>query len=325
MFKVWINDGTEEMPTDDIFYIISKDGIYLKKKLGIMESVCKVDNISILEDLEPEATLHIEKIPGDIFANVVGFFQKVYELHKSEASVILHYNEQTGKYRIEVPFQEVTGVSVNYETSTTYKGYNRIGTIHSHPGFSAFHSGVDTHDEESWDGIHLTVGHLKEDTFTIAASIVSNKQRFIINPGDYIDGISYIGLHNKEMQYSSNHPLTYQEAWLNFVSKKTYTYSTGYNNKLVSKITSGGFPSYPGFYTHLDYKKHIEEENEGYNPCKNCIYRNYKLELEDFDFDEMDWDMHEDEDVEETEENIEVEAEDKKKDDGYHDFWNTYE
>ena len=32
MFEIFINDGTKEMPTDDIFYIIAKEGIFLRKK-----------------------------------------------------------------------------------------------------------------------------------------------------------------------------------------------------------------------------------------------------------------------------------------------------
>jgi len=73
MFKIHINDGTKEMPTDDIFYVIAKEGIFLKKKLGVMESLAPVQNISILESVAKSARMHIPPLPARSFAKVIDF------------------------------------------------------------------------------------------------------------------------------------------------------------------------------------------------------------------------------------------------------------
>ena len=49
MFPVVLNDGKSELPNDDIYYVIAKEGVFLKKKLGVMESLAPVKEISILQ------------------------------------------------------------------------------------------------------------------------------------------------------------------------------------------------------------------------------------------------------------------------------------
>ena len=39
MFKVWVNDGQTEPPDDNIFYIVAKDGLYIKKSMGHFDSI----------------------------------------------------------------------------------------------------------------------------------------------------------------------------------------------------------------------------------------------------------------------------------------------
>ena len=63
MFPVFVNDGSSELPDNDIMYIVSKEGVYLKKKLGIMESITPVKEISVLKSIEMMATMHIKSIP----------------------------------------------------------------------------------------------------------------------------------------------------------------------------------------------------------------------------------------------------------------------
>ena len=89
MFKVVLNDGQNEMPEDDIYYVIGKEGVYLKKKLGVMESLAPVKNISILKSVISSATMHIEPIPGKWIAKVMNFCREVYKEYRSEAIVML--------------------------------------------------------------------------------------------------------------------------------------------------------------------------------------------------------------------------------------------
>ena len=51
MFQVVINDGQTEMPDDDVYYIVGKEGIYLKKKIGVMDSIAPVSQISTLQSV----------------------------------------------------------------------------------------------------------------------------------------------------------------------------------------------------------------------------------------------------------------------------------
>jgi PRTRC genetic system protein A len=190
MFPVFVNDGSQQMPDDDILYIVCKEGTYLKKKLGIMESITPVKTISVLKSIEMMATMHIKPIPGTLFAPVMDFFSKVYEEHRGEAIVLLFYNEEKRVYKIVPPSQEVSASGVDYNRAMTIDGYVMVGDIHSHANFSAFHSGTDDADEKSFDGLHITIGNNGSPDVSISASIVSNGQRFIVQPNDYINGIA---------------------------------------------------------------------------------------------------------------------------------------
>ena len=46
MFNIYPYNG--DMPEDEICYLVAKDGIYLKKNLGIIESITKVKNVSLI-------------------------------------------------------------------------------------------------------------------------------------------------------------------------------------------------------------------------------------------------------------------------------------
>lgn len=192
MFNVHINDGIAEVPKDDILYIIAKEGIFLKKKLGIFESIAPVDQISILQGIDSYAKMYIKPMKGKQFAQIIALFKVVLEKYRGEANIILHYHEENGTYKIEVPSQQVTGASVEYNSLKTFPGYLRIGTIHSHATMGAFHSGTDQSDEIGWDGIHITIGKLNQEFVDISASIMVNGTRFMIDPCDYVKGLELV-------------------------------------------------------------------------------------------------------------------------------------
>ena len=96
MFKIHINDGNKDLPKEDIFYIISKEGVFLKKTLGLIDSITPVNNISFLKDMDVKsmAKLNIPKIPKNIVASIWKFFNRIYELYYSEAIIMIYYNEK---------------------------------------------------------------------------------------------------------------------------------------------------------------------------------------------------------------------------------------
>ena len=192
MFPIVINDGQTEMPDADIYYIVGKEGIFIKKRLGIMESLSPVKNISILKSVQSSAKMHIPPLPSIMAAKVLNFFRVVYDKYSAEAIVLLFYNQETKKFKLHVPSQKVSAGGVDYNRAITIDGYTMIGDIHSHAGMSAFHSGIDQGDEESFDGLHITFGNMRSDNISISSSIVSNGYRTIVNPEEYLNGIKLV-------------------------------------------------------------------------------------------------------------------------------------
>ena len=187
MFRVHVLDGQTPLPDDDIYYIVAKEGIFLRKKMGIMDSVAPVKNISILQSVEKTAKMNIKKIPGGQIARVIAFFKEVYAQYYGESIVLLFYDEERKVYKIVPPHQKVTAAACDYNKGITIEGMQMIGTIHSHARMSAFHSGVDDHDEEHFDGLHITIGNVNDDEVSISASIVANGHRFKVEPEEYVE------------------------------------------------------------------------------------------------------------------------------------------
>jgi PRTRC genetic system protein A len=347
-----VNDGQEEMPQDDVFYIVAKEGVFLKKKLGIMESIAPVDNISILDSVSTMAKLHIRRISGKNFGKVINFFKAVYKEHRSESIVLLFYDEAKKRYKIFPPRQKVTAASLDYNRGITVDGMTMIGTIHSHGSMSAFHSGTDDDDEKSFDGLHITIGDVDDEEVSISASIIANGYRFMVEPSEYITNLNLVKdvdktetgfgtkvyrmvngklvLDKKESSKSSytwrkfdkrymvNVPEEQQrfnKKWLDVVEKGSYVYhypgyAGGYGmygesgwgrhydptawqkyRKVGQKVA--GHLNPPGQKTVIigkdgkvdDSKKQkclfpldeIDLQDDDFNPCEGCLYRDYKV------------------------------------------------
>lgn len=197
MFQVYVHDDVnKQLPKDDIFFIVGKEGQFIKKKVGVLECLVPVEGISTLasvKDLvQSYAKMHIKKMSKNEFTQIFNFFRAVYKKFSSESTVLLFYHEKDEKYFVYAPKQEVSGASVDYKRTYTKKGYTMIGTIHSHANFSAFHSGTDHDDESSFDGLHITVGNVADDEFSLSASIMANGHRVMVNPEEYISGIKLV-------------------------------------------------------------------------------------------------------------------------------------
>ena len=277
MFKVHVNDGSKAIPEDDVCYIVAKEGIFLKKKMGIMESIAPVKNISILDSVSSMARMNIKKIPGGQFARVIAFFREVYKEYYGEAIVLLFYDEVKRVYKIVPPHQKVTASACDYNKGITIDGMQMIGTIHSHASMSAFHSGTDDKDEEHFDGLHITIGNMRDDHVSITASIVANGHRFVCQPEDYVERLiktvdidettqqpsrrifkyvagkmvedtvasnRYTYSHRKmDKRYKVQVSAQYHKVipkWMEMVEKGTYTYNYGTYGYGAGYLTRGG-------------------------------------------------------------------------------------
>jgi len=280
MFKIVYLDGKQEMPKDDIYYIVAKDGIFLRKKLGLIESLTPVKEISILENAKPYASMSIPKIPGKSMAKVMKFFKKAYQLYSSEAIVLLYFNPTTKTYRIYIPHQKVNGASVDYVKGVHLDNHIQVGTIHSHANFSAFHSGTDDNDEEHFDGLHITIGNNMDSFPSISASIVSNGMRFKVAPNEYIDNLDIV-------EYTPYFPHMFRPAFTEINGVKEYTNTVkstlsyklnvtldekDFNEKWIEKIEDDrpvytrqnweyGSGYYGNLYTKFDYQDKNSKED----------------------------------------------------------------
>lgn len=152
--------------------------------------------MSFLEDLDTDALVecNLPQLPFRDVWRIKTFFKNVVQKHHSEASVSLYYNKQTKQFKVFVPEQRVSHGSVSYKMQGTIhleglEDFLRVGTIHSHCDFGAFHSGTDIGDEEEFDGLHITFGHNNLSEFSISASIVVNGKRALVEPLQFLEGV----------------------------------------------------------------------------------------------------------------------------------------
>lgn len=182
-------------PEEDIYYLVAKEGVFLIKKNEFFESSVKVDNNLPLRSHQQNVKLGIPNIPYEsIIRPVVSFFRKIYQTQGTEAEALLFYSLIKREYKIEVPKQKASGGGADYRVDIAKylekrkDGYRLIGDIHSHASMGAFHSGVDDHDEETFDGIHITVGNL-DTAPTLSCSVVISGKRIKLEPDEIISGV----------------------------------------------------------------------------------------------------------------------------------------
>lgn len=206
LFPVYLYEHGFDPPKDGNYYLVAKDGIYYHKETRAGSALVKVDRIPWLKQPTIEFRLSLPKVPARIIGQALAFFRKVWEQHKSEAYVTLMYSPTAKQYRLWCPKQKVSSASVNYDRTDqpdfndrATNGWQMVGTIHSHCNFSAFHSGTDHHDESTFDGIHITLGHVDKNRFSVAASVAINNQRETLDPENCCTGV--VRTTNEEVVY----------------------------------------------------------------------------------------------------------------------------
>ena len=197
-------DGLEGLPDSPVpYYAGFKDGLYLHRRLLIGRGAIKQshwpDNFPTLGSNTGVFRFDADPIPGDLMAQVVSFFKRIYEKYSAEAAVILTMNATTKAWRIFIPTQLVSGGGVNYVFDPAHMGEDQyvVGSIHSHCNMNPFHSGTDTGDTDSNDGLHMTIGHISKDIPDIVAMAAINKTLMHYQPDAFPNLFDYtqIGQH----------------------------------------------------------------------------------------------------------------------------------
>lgn len=177
-------------------YVIAQDGVYFAEQEGLIGSLTKIDEIPHLARVTPYATMWMPPIPQDTASLALSFFRRVWREYRSECELQLYVSQQQSKFLLICPEQEVTGVSVRYKrqpTNTVPATFLRVGSIHSHCNFNAFHSTIDERDEITEDGLHVTFGNVDRQEISIAATICVRKHRFVTYPNEVIEGLENAG------------------------------------------------------------------------------------------------------------------------------------
>lgn len=252
MYPVYVYEEGMDLPKEGTYFVVAGNGIWLHKDTGIVRGFVPVEQISMLSDIDVSVELEcsLPKLPARLVWRVKQFFSRVVDKFRAEAEVTLYYNKDKKDYKVHIPKQQVSRAGVRYERAglTHLEGmadYLRVGTIHSHCDFGAFHSGTDINDEADFDGLHVTFGHNDKDVFTISASVVINGERKKVDPLDFMEGIVQDNDDHYHLRDSDHDPEFHQWAdglddWMKQVRGfVNWGYGTGFHDGIVagSRVT----------------------------------------------------------------------------------------
>lgn len=118
--------------------------------------------------IEEQALYTMPAIPHVLIEKLDQFFRLVDAQHGTESIVMLTYDttkEGSEGWGILVPDQTNTAVHCNYDPHSVAvlkpDHVMIVGSVHSHPGMSAYASGTDHKDQADFDGLHITYGWQK--------------------------------------------------------------------------------------------------------------------------------------------------------------------
>lgn len=175
---------------ENFAYVLDASGWKLFKRNEVSVALIPVEAVSGLTQLLTSIQFTAAKLPLDLIRKVTAWFRAVYQRHKSEAVGYLYYRSQEdGSWDFVPPAQTASAASAHYDQAPRRAGWTIAGTIHSHGSMSAFHSRKDQHDEECFDGVHITIGRV-DSVPEYSCSLVVQGKREIVDPAVLIDGIA---------------------------------------------------------------------------------------------------------------------------------------
>ena len=159
-------------------FVVARDGLYLRKRSLLGLSQVQVDEVAHLPAAREYLEYELPKVPASLMAEVVGFFRAIWARQRSEALVLLTWDDSA--FGLIVPEQRAGAASVKHrlEASDVPSGAHLVGSIHSHGALSAGASLTDADDEADFDGIHVVVGDVDERRPSYSAAIVVDGRRF---------------------------------------------------------------------------------------------------------------------------------------------------
>jgi hypothetical protein len=212
-------------PEDErIFYILGRDGLYVCRNHEFFQSCVPAQRgPSELEEQASFLTPRFPTIPRGLFERAVGFFDRVAELHGSEAAVLLVWDGSEQRVRLVVPEQTATvsrawdgyrcPIGVHYVPPIDLpRDWVPYGDVHSHVRLPAYASSTDKADETHAAGLHVVVGRIQHEPPEIHVEAVVDGKRFVLDAADVIE---------EYRQRRTNVP----QRWLDRVRVETHTYT----------------------------------------------------------------------------------------------------
>jgi len=210
-------------PEDKVFYLLTADGLFLCRNHPFFRSCVRAPRWPTeLARHEPLLAVNYPKLSRRLMERVVGFFDRVAQLHTSEAGVLLAWDPTAKRVRAIVPDQVATvnrtrwgdtyPIGLEYEAPANLPAdWTVIGDVHSHVDAAAYASYVDQHDETHRPGLHIVVGRIQYEPPDFHVEAVVDGTRFTVQPDRVIGGYQ---------RRNMNVPA----AWLDKVTIKAYGY-----------------------------------------------------------------------------------------------------
>ena len=192
---------SEDMPwpTDKMFFLVTASGLFRCRNHEFFTSCIPSPGFPV--DLAPQQAflrLALSPIPRRVFELVVGFFNRIHDLYRSEAIVLLAWNRAAEQYEIIIPEQvavvarsrhgDLWPVSVRYEAPPSTPDRPIVVSIHCHGPHGAYASSTDVWDETYRTGLHIVVGRIELEPPDIHAQAVVDGMRFNVHENLILEG-----------------------------------------------------------------------------------------------------------------------------------------
>jgi hypothetical protein len=192
-----------------------------------------------LDEIEPAAYFNLPPIPYAMVKLLDSFFRTIDEMYGTEAIVLLTFDstkesDDPSGWGILVPDQENTSGFCDYEPESIVDEKPDevyiVGSVHSHPGMSAFASGTDHKDQAQFDGLHITYGWQKSKNggateYHIELQMSGNA--FTLQPGQVFGDIP------------TEEPDEVVKEWAKKVKKKSYSQGNSHGPKTGMATSQG--------------------------------------------------------------------------------------
>jgi PRTRC genetic system protein A len=191
-------DPAMPRPADPEFYLLTQNGTFLCRNHPFFASdVPTTRPVRALAAHRAGVVVNYPRLKAPVLESIVGFFWRVYEMHRSEAMVLLVWDLAEKRYRLVVPEQEATvwgtggrrsPQDVRYRVPVLPPGQLLVGDIHSHGNMPAFTSWTDAADERHRDGVHAVVGHIESDPPDFHVELAIDGERFELKTEQLFEG-----------------------------------------------------------------------------------------------------------------------------------------